>query len=139
MARTVKDARLETRAARQRLAISGVPYYRSLDPNVHIGYRRGASGGRWVLRWYRGEGGYKVETIGTADDKADADGVAVLSFAQAQALCRERHVAHTRVARGMPAKASGPFTVGDAIEGYLTYLDSKRASPTRMRGGAPRR
>jgi integrase len=126
MARTVKDARLETRAARQRLAISGVPFYKGLDQGIHLGYRKGASGGRWVLRWYKGAGGYGVETIGTADDKADADGVAVLSFAQAQAVCRARHVAHTRAAKGLPAKAAGPFTVGDAIEGYLAYLDGKK-------------
>ena len=31
-----------------------------------------AAGGKWVIRWYVGEGAYKVETIAVADDKADS-------------------------------------------------------------------
>ena len=42
-----------------------------------------------VVRWYVGDQDYKTETIANADDIADADGVAILSFAQAQGVARE--------------------------------------------------
>ena len=59
------------------------------------------------MRWYVGDGVYQVETVATADDSADPDGVAVLDFRQAQALVRERHLEHARLAQGLPAKG-GP-------------------------------
>src|SRR6516225_6006315 len=104
MARSVRDARLETRAAREKLKPRGKPYYRALDPGLHLGYRKGTAGGRWVMRWYVGDGAYRLETIGTADDKGDAgDGEVVLDFRQAQTLAREKHLEHTRIAKGLPA------------------------------------
>src|SRR5712692_7616191 len=70
MARTVRDANLETRTARSRLKTAGKPYYRAIDPGLHLGYRKGVTGGKWVMRLYIGEGDYRVETIGMADDTA---------------------------------------------------------------------
>jgi integrase len=128
MARAVRDSKLDSRNARAKLAPSGKPYYRSIDPGLHLGYRKGLSGGKWVVRLYIGEGGYRVETIGTADDKADPDGVAVLDFRQAQALARERHVEYVRVARGFPAPQDGPYTVRACVEEYLAFLASERKS-----------
>jgi integrase len=128
MARTVRDAKLESRAAREKLKPRGKPYYRALDPGLHLGYRKGAAGGRWVMRWYKGEGVYGVETIGTADDKADAGGGdVVIDFRQAQALARERHVEHTRLAKGLPTQ-SGPHTVRACVEEYLSFLETNRKS-----------
>jgi hypothetical protein len=121
MARTVRDANLETRTARARLKPSGKPYYRAIDPGLHLGYRKGKAGGKWAMRRYVGEGDYKVETIATADDSADADGVAVLDYRQAQAAIRERFVEYTRLAKGLPAK-DGPYTVRACLEEYLLYL-----------------
>ena len=87
MARTIRDATLETRAARSRLKPRGKPYYKSLEPGLHLGYRKPVSGaGKWVLRHYVGDEAYHVETITTADDFSDADGVAILDFRQAQTL-----------------------------------------------------
>ena len=74
VARTVRDQNLETRSARGRLKPSPKPYYRTIDPGLHLGYRKGKSGGRWVVRWYVGDRDYKTETIANADDVADADG-----------------------------------------------------------------
>ena len=90
MARTVRDAKLETRAAREKLEARGKPYYRALEPGLHLGYRKakGRRGrkvaGSWICRLYVGDQNYRVERIGTADDFSDADGVAVLSFKHAQ-------------------------------------------------------
>jgi hypothetical protein len=41
------------------------------------------------MRWYLGEGAYRVGTIGAADDNQDADGTIILDFRQAQAKARE--------------------------------------------------
>jgi len=93
MARSVRDANLETRTARTRLKPSGKPYFRTLEPGLHLGYRRPQTGaGKWVARHYIGERNYEVETIAVADDFSDADGVAILSFRQAQDAARERMV-----------------------------------------------
>jgi integrase len=125
MARTVRDARLVSRAAREKLKPRGKPYYLALEEGLHLGYRR--TSGKWVGRFYLGERDYRVETIGAADDKADADGVAILSFAQAQALLREKHVAHVRRVKGLPAK-DGPYTVRACVEEYLSFLERNRKS-----------
>ena len=59
MARTVRDAKLETRSARAKLPADGIPRYRGLDQGLHLGYRKGKTGGKWVVRWYSGSA-YKV-------------------------------------------------------------------------------
>ena len=127
MARTVRDAALESRTARARLKPSGKPYYRSIDPGLHLGYRKGVAGGKWVMRWYIGDGDYKLETIGVTDDVADADGVAVLDFKQAQTVIRQRHIQVVRAAQGLPAR-DGPYAVGACVEEYLAFLEVNRKS-----------
>jgi integrase len=118
---------LGSRSGRLNLAPSGKPYYRSIDPGLHIGYRKGKGGGKWVMRLYVGNGTYEIETIAVADDKADADGVAVLDFRQAQTRIRELHVQRIRIAQGLPA-ADGPYTVRKCIGEYLGWLDRHRKS-----------
>ena len=121
MARTVRDTNLETRTARSRLEGRGKPYYRALEPGLHLGYRKPASGtGKWVVRHYAGAETYKVETIATADDFSDADGVAILNFKQAQDDARKRMVARARASAG----EIGPYTVGQALDAYVRFLES---------------
>ena len=127
MARTVRDANLGTRTARLRLSPSGQPYYRGLDEGLHIGYRKGKNGGKWVMRW-RDVDTYKVETLGKADDTADADGEAILSYSEAQARAREKRVQFEREAKGLPDKKAGPYTVRHCLEEYLDYLKRERKS-----------
>jgi len=110
-----------------RLKPQGKPYWKALDPSLHIGYRKGLRGGKWVVRRYV-DGHYRVETIGTADDKADADGVAVLDFAQAQQAARDRHKVLARRAKGLPAEDGGPYTVRTCLEEYLGFLERERKS-----------
>ncbi len=127
MARTVKDARLETRTARAALKPAGKPYYRTIDEGLHLGYRKNQTGGKWVMRCYIGRR-YSVETIGTADDVLDPDGAIVLSFAQAQALIRRRFVEDRRLFAGLPAQAPGPYTVRDCLTEYLAWVRENRKS-----------
>jgi integrase len=83
---------------------------------LHLGYRKGATVGKWVTRIYVGNQKYEVETIATADDYEDADGQRVLTFWQAQDRARE--LAGKKV-------YTGPFRVRDAIEAYLNYLGDR--------------
>ena len=54
MARLVRDASLQNRTARGRLRSRGKPYYRALEPGLHLGYRKPAAGaGKWIARHYR--------------------------------------------------------------------------------------
>ena len=44
MPRKVRDANLETRTARSRLKTRHKPYFRLIEPGVHLGYRKLPSG-----------------------------------------------------------------------------------------------
>ena len=133
MARTIKDASLESRTARSRLRARGKPYYRSLEEGLHLGYRKPLSGaGKWIARHYVGDQAYQVEVIGVADDYSDADGIAVLAYWQAQAKARERMVARAHGTDGATGK-TGPLTVRDAIEAYLEFLDAHRKTGSEAR------
>jgi integrase len=125
MARTLRDTNLGTRAARLRLTPSGKPYYRIVEEGVHLGYRRlKGKAGRWCVRQYVGEQAYAVETIASADDYSDADGIAILNFPQAQEKARERMVRHARAAAGK----HGPLTVAVAVGNYLEDLVARGKS-----------
>jgi hypothetical protein len=82
MARSIKDALLDTRTARGRLKMSGKPYYRQIEPGLSLGYRKARNGpGKWVIRHHLGgKNSYETETFGVADDFSDADGVVILNF-----------------------------------------------------------
>jgi integrase len=117
MARTLRDSKLDTREARSRLKVRGRPYWRLIEPGLHLGYRRLASKpGTWCVRRYVGSQTYTVETIkgAVADDYADADGETVLDFAQAQ-----------KAALRHKPRAAGPLTVQKAIEDYLAHLEGR--------------
>jgi integrase len=120
----VRDSNLESRAARSKLKARGKPYYRAIGKGLHLGYRKGQTEGRWVVRRYAGEQAYITETIGTADDVADADWTTVLDFWQAQEKARQI---------GGQIVYSGPYRVKDAIEDYLLYLGGDRNFATGLR------
>lgn len=126
MARKVPDSNLETRTARSRLKARHKPFFRLIEPGLHLGYRKLAIGpGTWVARRYSGEGRYTVENLRTtdgtiiiADDYSEADGAQVLSFAQAQERAQMR-----RSAAGKPiAEPATSYTVADAMDAYLDFL-----------------
>jgi hypothetical protein len=88
MARTVRDANLETRTARLRLPIRSEPYWRGLEKGFALGYRRRGKGGTWLARRRPEGGGYAEHKIGASDDLQDSDGVAILDYGQAQKAAR---------------------------------------------------
>jgi integrase len=124
MARTLRDAKLDTRASRLRLKARREPYWRSISEGLGIGYRRGAKGGTWIARHYSPEHGRRYSAIGTADDIADADGEHVLSFAQAQEKARKWFSDLARHDRG--DFKSGPYTVRECLDDYAAWLQGHR-------------
>ena len=130
MPRKVRDANLETRTARSRLPVRHKPFFRLIEPGLHLGYRKLTSGpGTWLVRRYRGEGRYVVDNLRTpdgelilADDFEDSDGQSILDFAQAQ-----------RAARGPRQRTAGGYTVANAIADYLRFLESDGRSPHSIR------
>src|SRR5215471_17251444 len=121
MARTVRDAALESRTARSRLKPQGQPYYRALEPGLlHLGYRKPLAGaGKWLARVYDG-GAYRLHKVGVADDYSDPDGAVVLSYRQAQAKARKIMVEQA---------GGGNGTVADALADYLARLEADGRSP----------
>jgi integrase len=125
MARRVKDATLDSREARTKLKPRGKPYWRVIEPGLHLGYRRLKNrAGSWSARHYMGDQAYEVEAIGTADDLSDADGVAILSYWEAQTKARGRMVARAHSTAGR----RGPLTVGAVLDDYLEFLEGNRKS-----------
>ena len=136
MPRAVKDAKLDSRTARSRLKPSAKPYYRGLDHGLHIGYRKGARAGRWVARIYLGDQQYQVETIGTADDLAEADGVAVLDWRQAQDAARKRAAERAKAAAGSRSSRSPsrtPARTTSPICGPVRAIAAAREADGRLR------
>ena len=125
MAKRVRDADLENRAARAKLRARGKPYYKSIGKGLHLGYRKGKTEGRWVARRYIGNQSYKVDTFdGIADDLVEADGHHVLNFWQAQDKAREGggKIAHI-----------GPYRVRDAFKDYLAQKKGPAATDIERR------
>jgi integrase len=134
MPRSVRDAKLDSRAARNKLKACGKPYFRALDPGLHLGYRRlKGLPGRWVVRYYIGEQAYETETIATADDYSTANGVDVLDWQLAQEEARRRRDKRVRTAAGR-----GPFTVADALRLYFEALaaEGRKTTDTERRANS---
>lgn len=122
MARTVKDVRLDNRAARGRLEARKKPYYRVIEAGKHIGYYKGLRTGSWLARTLDGSR-YVEKKLGTADDTLDANGMDVLSFSEAQAAARKWFDELARAEHGTPA---GPYSVKQACKDYLTDYKHRR-------------
>lgn len=124
MAQTLTEAKITTRTARLKLK-PGV-HWREIDSgaHIHLGYRKGPKGGRWLVRWYAGDQRYKQRTLsGAADDTMDADGAAILAYAEAERAARQTVAdEHERAA----LQAAGPIvTVRSAIADYIASRDAR--------------
>lgn len=119
MSKTLKEAPITTANARSKLP-AGL-HWRSIDPEVHLGYRKGNRGGVWLVRW-RNRAGYRQQPIGTADDFIK-DGT--LDFNAAVRAARTA-VGVARVKA--KAAADGPaLTVQAAIGAYVASRDARHS------------
>ncbi|HEY2675348.1 MAG TPA: site-specific integrase [Steroidobacteraceae bacterium] len=117
MARQQRDARLQTRESRRKLPASHEPFWHEVRRGLHLGYRKGLSGGVWWIREYQ-VGRYLKRRLGVADDDIEADGVTVLSWSEAlkQAIGEERPT----VTAPEPT-----FTLNQALEDYFAHRRAK--------------
>ena len=125
MARTLRNGKLDTRTARAKLAERREPYWTVLVQGGALGYRRGRKAGTWIARWRDKAGKQHYRSLGAADDALDADGIAALSFAQAQDRAR---CWITSVAADATVPDAAPYTVNDALDIYLEWLARHRRS-----------
>ena len=134
MARTVKEYRLERRAERARLQSRNEPYWRSVSEGLHLGYYRGKRVGKWVCRFRSpgSKGGYQKETLGAADDVAEADGVSILSYGEAVRAAQAWHEALI----GSDGERPRPLTVGQVLDEYLNGFNGRGIVDTRSRVNA---
>jgi len=131
--KTLKEAPITTRNARARLP-AGL-HWRGIDPETHLGYRKGKHGGGWLVRWRNGAG-YRQAPIGTADD---AIGAGTLDYNAAVRAARAKVEAARTEAK---AKADGPpLTVRSAVESYIAARNARhsRRAGRRVRSDADHR
>lgn len=113
MPRLTRDPRLETREGRSRLPVRHTPYWRQIHLGLHIGYRKGPQSAVWIARRFV-EGRYLQSRLGLADDRADADGAAVLSYGEAHAKALEF--------AGEAEQGQRHITVDEAATQYLKWF-----------------
>jgi integrase len=134
MPRKVKDRALDTREARGRLKARGMPYYRSLDKKLHLGYRRlKGKAGTWWARHYIKDQKYEIEPLGVADDLSDADGIEIFDYWQAQERARERRAARAQASVGEDGQNLTVRVALDRYEANLKARGAETANVSRVR------
>jgi integrase len=118
MARTVRNPKIDTRSAREKLSARREPYWTVLSAGCALGYRKGAKGGTWIAKFRDGDGKRYLEALGAADDARDPDGLSAFSFAQAQERARAWFARKAREQAGDFAPPDRPYTVADALSDY---------------------
>lgn len=122
MARSTRDANLENRTQRAKLR-AGRRYWRPIGKGLALGYRKGTHGGTWYLRRGLTSNRYAIQSIGLADDHRDADGIAVLTYFEAQDKVRS-------LGR-LQVRGRSRYTVAEAMQDYLATLNPKAVASTK--------
>ena len=119
MARTVRNAKLDTRSGRVALVKRSEPYWTVISTGCAVGYRKGSKGGNWVTRMRDDEGRQHYDALGAADDVREADGLTVFTFSQAQERARNFFKSKARELAGDYLPEDGSYTVKRAVDAYL--------------------
>jgi integrase len=131
MSHARREFDLSTPTARRRLKPkeNSVPYWRFIAAGRYIGYRPhiGAQHfGTWIVRLYRKGENYLISTLGTADDRASADGETILSYRQAldkaQAWCDLQE----QRAKGTAPREPDSYAVAQCMAEYLDWFAAHR-------------
>lgn len=120
MGKTLEEAPLTTATARAKLA-DGI-HWRRLDADSHIGFRRSARGGRWLVRWRVGKG-YRQAPLGAANDDNDRPTPGRLTFTEADRAAQEV-LKRERSKGDMAAKVP---TVAEAVADYVKARDKRES------------
>jgi hypothetical protein len=119
-----RAGKLETPTARRKLAVRKKPYWTTISPGIHLGYRRNAGAGTWSVRVADG-GAEWIKRIAVTDDLEPASPPAVLNYWQAVDASRA-------LGRRQPGEAideGRPLTVGEALDRYEADLKARGGSP----------
>jgi len=125
MARTVRNAKFDTRSARAKLPLNKSGYWTAISPGCALGYRKGTKGGVWVAKFVR-EDVRRETRLGPADDVLDADGALTFSYVQAQEKARSWFAEQARSLTGEDAPLRS-YTVRECLTDYLGELRRKGA------------
>jgi len=132
---------IHERHLRAKLDARAKPYFVRIADGVHLGYRKGKSVSRWVVRRTR-SGRYRTRTVDHAepDDRMAADGVRILSFQQMVAKlmsetksklsCSFCGKAHTQVAKLVAGP--GVYICDACIALCQIYIDHPNEQGTRL-------
>ena len=121
MARTVRNAKLESPASRLKLSKSNYHWRDTGIQGLALGYWRGEKTSTWIARVLLPNGRYTTPKLGTADDYHTANGVDVLEYFQASAKAKT-----TRDdVLDNPGK---PYTVREAMADYMAWFRQHRRS-----------
>jgi integrase len=128
MARIVREARLQERSVRARLAPRHHPYWRSISQGRHLGYYKGRRSCSWIARCFDpNQREYLTKSLGTADDHFPSDGSTILSWKEALEQALEWFESLT----ANQYKRADTYTVGDALDDYLESFTGKSLEKTR--------
>jgi integrase len=119
MSKTLTETPITTREQRKKLKARTQPYWRSIDRDIHLGYRKGKRGGAWLVRWRKGKG-YKHEGFANADDEVREG---TLDFNAAVKRAKEIVEAKRREERA--AADGSALTVANAVEAYVVARDAR--------------
>jgi integrase len=128
MPRTARNAKVDSRSARAKLAKRAEPYWTPIAKGRALGYRKGAKGGSWIARYRDDAGRQHYQSLGAADDLIDGDGATVLSFSQAQEHARDWFAERARAEGG---DQGGPYSVKQAVLDYLDEMEARGAKSAR--------
>src|SRR5215469_12915968 len=112
----------------RRLEVRKKPYWTTISPGIHLGYRRNAGAGTWSVR-VADSGAEWVKRIAVADDLEPASPPYVLSYWQAIDVARSL----ARRQPGDPVDESRPLTVSEAFTLYEKDLVVRGGSPYNSR------
>lgn len=119
MTKTLVETPLTTRTARSNLP-PGL-YWRGIDAQVHLGYRRGKRGGEWLVRWRSGAG-YKRSNVGLPDDIPTAGTLDYNAAARAARKIAEKARLEAKARFDGP-----PLTVRSTVEEYIATFDERES------------
>jgi integrase len=134
MARTIRNAKIDSKSARLKLIRRREPHWTLLKKGHALGYRKGASGGTWIARVRDDSGRSHYGALGQSDDLAEANDQDIFSFGQAQEKALQFFKNFSDVAAQGYAVPEKPITVTAALEEYFTaYVRRGGKSLNRMR------
>lgn len=120
MARTLRNAKIDTRSARSKLPAAKTIYWVPLTHGHALGYRKGAKGGAWVAKYVMPDKRLE-KTLGSADDLLDANGDDILSHKQAQDKAQEWFASLAMP----PAATASAMTLAEALDIYEADLETR--------------